>query len=144
MALIINTNIVNDELGGYLVETNKVKAGENAGEAVMLDTVLETKDDKMEVWSLWPGGNLFRKNGMYSLGMVTGDKSISFEDGTGAEDMIYIAFLAGEDMTITTSGSNHIGLSGLTELESGKFAELIGIWNPALEKWVFTWRSMEA
>ncbi len=149
MALTINTNIVNDT-GGYIVETKNVKAGEVSGETLMLDDYLtaeaETvagKEDRMDASGTWPAGNLFKNNGLYALGTVSGEKTLSFENGASSEDMLYVSFPSG-GVNLTFGGSNHMGLSDLAAVEDGAFAEMIGLWNPGLEKWVFTWRTVDA
>lgn len=150
MSLTVNTNLVNDTVGGYIVETKNVKAGENGGEAVMLDEYLAAaagaiagKEEKMAVSTAWPGGNTFLANGLYSLGAVAGEKTMAFQNGSGAEDMIYISMVAGSGLSISFSGSNHIGLEAV-RITEGDLVELIGIWNPGIQKWSFAHRGTPA
>lgn len=118
-----------------LADANEIAVGNRR-----LTEALEDKDDKMIIYTTWPVS--FLPNGIYDLGAQTGEKTLAFANGTGANDMIYISFSVLAGITLTLSGSNFIGLEGLTELGDGTITEIAGIWNAAAGKWMLAWRTV--
>lgn len=101
---------------------------------------LAGKEEGMEVSLEWPDDDTFLPDTMYVLGGYTGTElTLLFEDGESAEDMIYISLSMGAGLTLSFPGSNHIGLTSAVPME-GYLLELIGIWNPQINKWVFVVR----
>lgn len=122
MALTINTNIVND-VGGYLLDTRNVKAGENSGgEMVMLDeylrdteTVVASKEDIPGRESTLPSSGPLVKNTMYYLDLIEESISISFPDnsiGGDTGDWLYLNYKTPSDHvpTVTVNPTHSIGL----------------------------------
>ena len=143
MALTINTNIVNDA-DGYLLDTSNVKVGEQSGQRVMLDAYLaaeaETitgKEEKMVVFTSPPSGS-YSANGFYSFGtMADQTLEITLADGSSADDMIYIAFSAGDNLVVTLTG-NYVG--AIPSFDPSYFYEIVGVWNVSLGAWTLSTR----
>lgn len=143
MALTINTNIVNDA-DGYLLNTANVKAGEQDGQRVMLDTYLAAaeqtiavKEEKMVIYTSPPSGS-YLANGFYTFGTLEDQTlAIALADGTNADDMIYIAFSAGDNLVVTLTG-HYKGAIPL--FDPSYFYEIIGVWNVSLGAWTLSTR----
>lgn len=150
MALTINTNIVND-VGGYLLDTRNVKAGENSGgERVMLDeylrnteTVVASKEDIPGRESTLPSSGVLVKNTMYHLGVITAndDISIAFPDSGDTGDWLYLNYSTPSDHvpTVTVNTTHSIGLDMVDDwmMESCSYTAM-ALWDGA--EWVFAYR----
>lgn len=154
MALTINTNIVND-VGGYLLDTRNVKAGENSGgERVMLDeylrdaeTVVASKEDIPERTDTLPDDGPLVKNTMYYLDLIEENVSISFPDnsiGGNTGDWLYLNYKTppGNVPAVTVDPTHSIGLDTVPSwtMESCSYTAM-AMWDGA--EWVFAYRTID-
>lgn len=102
-------------------------------------SALATKENVLDIITTRPTDNAYKKNTMYILGEISSETfSPIIENGEKRDDMFYISFVVG-DNAIIRFPNNCMGLDYFWP-ESGQFAEMIAIWNVALNKWVFAYQ----
>lgn len=99
---------------------------------------VDGKENRLTVATEWPEDNVFLANGCYQMPSQASDRSMIFDDGESAEDVIYVAIPLAADIELTTVG-NCLGLEEIIAPED-HLLELIGVWNVTLGSWIFAQR----
>lgn len=136
-----NEDIINPDVSSsdITVDTALSTASENPVQNKVITNVINELEERVadvEVGNSteMTADGIAEANIMYFLGQLD-TLSVGFPDGADIGDMIFISFTSGVTATtLTITTNNYIGIKDFTP-ESGKYYELIGLWNG--ETWVF-------